>query len=145
MQMPGEPDALCLESCPGSNQIAEDMSSHPLPSLLPQVSCTKLCTLCEEHRPGAGTEQHGKRSFWKRWFDVNHMSHILKSYPGMCQICLFKPGSKTVSFSQVLVPPVSTFMFINSLFFFDRMTCCPWKLSVSSTTSASKEPFRFWE
>lgn len=84
MQMPGESDALCLENGPGCNQITEDVSSHPLPSLLSQVSCTKLCSLCEEHRSGASTVQHGKILFWDRWFDADHVSLILKSYPLMC-------------------------------------------------------------
>jgi len=47
--MPGESDAPCLESCPGFDQVTGAVSSHPLPSLLPQISRTKVCTLCEEH------------------------------------------------------------------------------------------------
>lgn len=68
--MPSDSDTVWLESCPVSSRIAEEASSHSLPSSSLQIYCTKLHTACEEHHAGASMEQHSKIFFWDRWFDI---------------------------------------------------------------------------
>lgn len=68
--MLSDSDAVCLESCPVSNRITEEASSHPFPSSSLQISYTKLHTVCEEHHAGASMEQYRKIFFRDRWFDI---------------------------------------------------------------------------
>lgn len=75
----------------------EDVSSHHFSLLVTRVSCTKLRTLCEKHPPKATAVQHRKFLFFDRWFDMTHLSDIIKIFSQMCQMCHFKAGAKAVS------------------------------------------------